>query len=209
MSFDVWLAYFFTELVLILIPGPAVVFVTTQGFRYGAAKSYTGALGIACGNLLYFILSALGLGAIILTVEHLFFFIKVVGCAYLIGTGLLMLYSSLKQELPLHNNSISGGSRSFWQGFIIQASNPKAIIFFLALLPQFVDTKGNITMQFTILSLTTIVPETLILMLYGWLSARGSKSVGRNPALAKWKKRIAGLALLGIGINLLFVKSEY
>jgi homoserine/homoserine lactone efflux protein len=208
MELKVWFIYLLTEFLLSITPGPAVMLVSTQGFKYGAKPSYFGSLGISSGNLMYFILSAFGLGALILTAGNLFMYVKFGGAIYLIWCGVAMIYKSFKSipvidsEIKINQNNL----KSFIQGFMTQAGNPKAIIFFVALLPQFIDQTKNVTIQFTILALTTIIMETFILMFYGWIAANGKRIIGQSSTIAKWQDRIAGFVLIGLGINLLFIK---
>lgn len=210
MKLDVWLTYLVVELILSLTPGPAVLFVTAEGFRHGALKSYAASLGIACGNLLYFILSALGLGAVLLSMDNLFLFVKGAGAIYLIGMGAMMIYHSYKYERedasvkePNHLTN-----NAFVHGFIIQVANPKAIIFFLALVPQFIDKSASLPIQFLILCITTLVAETFILMFYGWLSSKGKTMLRDSRKMRQWKEYIAGAALIIIGINLFFYSQK-
>jgi len=208
MEFKIWLAYLLTEFLVDITPGPAVMLVTTQGVKYGAKSSLFGALGITSANLIYFLLSALGLSTLILNAGNLFEYIKIAGAIYLVYAGASMLYSSFKRNatvtssIELRQNKV----RSYFQGFITQVANPKAIIYFIALLPQFVDPSGNIAIQFIILSVTSIVVEIFILMFYGWLGARGKRLAGQNQIFTKWQDRVAGTVLIGIGINLFFIK---
>lgn len=209
MELNVWLFYLLTDFLLSITPGPAVMLVSTQGFKYGVKPSYYGSFGISSGNLLYFILSALGLGTIILTAGNLFDYIKIGGAVYLICTGVLMYYKSFKSRLTvdIKIDSSQNNFKSFIQGFITQAANPKAIIFFVAFLPQFIDKDKNIAIQFTIMAMTTIIMETFILMFYGWIAANGKSKIGQNSKISKWQDRIAGSILIGLGVNLIFMKT--
>ena len=202
--------YLVAEFFLALTPGPAVMLVSAQGFKYGAKPSYFGACGISLGNLMYFVLSALGLGAIILAAGNLFFYIKLAGALYLICSGFLMVYGSFKskEEGQIQANQGQNNFKSFIQGFTTQVANPKAIVFFVALLPQFIDQTKNIAVQFSILALTTTIMETFILMGYGWVAANGKKFGEKNKNVSKWQDRIAGSVLVGLGVNLFFIKSK-
>ncbi len=144
--------------------------------KYGTRGSVYGACGISSGNLFYFIVSALGLGTLIATAGELFEYIKYAGALYLIIVGILMIKHSFReqQEVIVQQEDVQHW-RLFTQAFITQISNPKAIIFFVALLPQFINPAGNIPLQFTILGLTTIVMETWILIFYGWLADKGKR----------------------------------
>lgn len=209
MKFEVWIAYVLTEIIIDLTPGPAVMLVSSLGMKYGTKPSFFGALGISCGNLLYFILSALGLGTLILAAGDLFKYIQWAGAIYLIWTGLSMIYQSFLNKITIIQ-SINHGSldvkKTFLQGFITQSTNPKAVLFFIALLPQFLNTSTNVGFQFFILGTTTIVLETSVLAFYGWLAHKGSEKIAGNVLFKIWQDRLAGAILVGIGIHLFFMK---
>jgi len=208
MELKVWVLFLITEFLLSVTPGPAVLLVSTQGFKYGPKPGCFGAIGISSGNLMYFVLSAFGLGALIMNSGNLFMCVKIGGAVYLIGTGVLMIYKSFK-SIPIVGTKMQvnqNNFKSFIQGFMTQAANPKAIIFFVALLPQFIDQTKNIAIQFTILALTTIITETFILIVYGWIAANGKRIIGQKKAITKWQDRIAGSVLVGLGLNLFFIK---
>ena len=210
MDFKTWLVFLLTSFILALAPGPAVLCVSAQGMKYGPKSSYFGALGISSGNLMYFILSAAGLSAAILKAGNLFTYIKLAGALYLIYTGGMILYKSFNKthSEKIHLESVQSGMKSFTQAFITQAANPKAILFFVALLPQFVNTHGNIFLQFFILSVTTILPETFILMGYGWLAAKSKHLAGENARFRKIQDRVSGTILVSLGINLLLLDAK-
>lgn len=208
MDIKIWLIYLTTDFLLNVIAGPAVILVSSQGFTYGYKNSCFGAFGLVAGEALYFLLSALGLGSIILAASNLFYLIKFGGAIYLIIVGLIMIYNSSKKSLQLRTIEAVNINRLrlFSQGFITQISNPKAIIFFIALLPQFIKPEGNVLLQFFILGLTTIVSDGLVLVVYGWISDKGKDMIKQNTIYTKMQERLSGLVLVGIGINLLFMK---
>jgi threonine/homoserine/homoserine lactone efflux protein len=210
MDFNVWLAFTITELALSFTPGPAVLLVSSQGLKYGVRASNFGAFGISTANLIYFTLSALGLSAIILEAKDLFDVIKIAGACYLIFLGIKGVYYSLvKTDSKQKSESVAitvKNSHTFLQAFVTQLSNPKAIIFFASLLPQFVNPHENIIFQMSIFALTTIGTETFILMGYGWLGAKGRDTVHQNPKIMKWVDRLAGTILIAIGVNLFLTK---
>lgn len=195
-----------TEFLLSLSPGPAVLLVISQGIRSGARASLLGTAGILSGNALYFGASALGLGAILLASEMAFLLIKWVGAAYLIFLGGKMIRDTLTvvEEKP-HVMISTARHRLFRQGILTQLSNPKAIVFFTALLPQFIDTQGAAAYQFFVLGVVSILVECPILVLYGWLAAKGGDWF-KQSKYAKWLDRIAGTFLIGAGIKLAFTR---
>ena len=168
---------------LSLTPGPAVVLVIGLSMRQGFRIGFTATLGILSTNAVYFTLSALGVGALILASATLFTIVKWVGAAYLVYLGVGMIVPLAKRlwqgrspeaapdlaELPAAPRQTA--MRSFWQGFMLQASNPKMIAFFVAILPQFITPEGNVALQLVVLGVTSVLLELPILVAYGFAAA--------------------------------------
>ncbi|MGH7949514.1 MAG: LysE family translocator [Candidatus Binataceae bacterium] len=202
MSFDVWLVFLLTETALCLIPGPAVLFVLTQGLTRGALASLWASLGILAGNTFYFLLSATGLGAILVTSYDLFFAIKWMGAAYLIWLGLRTLFGRPSAfAVPAADAPAVSARRLFANGFAVQVSNPKALIFFTALLPQFVDPTHSIVTQVAILAATSVSVEFAVLVCYGGLAGRLSR-IATLPQFATLTNRVAGAMLITAGAGI-------
>jgi homoserine/homoserine lactone efflux protein len=198
VRWETWSLFFLTETALCLTPGPAVLFVLSQGLGGGAAASIRANLGILTGNALYFLLSATGLGAVLLASYDLFFCIKWVGAAYLVWLGIRALRGT-GTVLAAESSPASG--RVFARAFAVQAANPKAIVFFTALLPQFIDPAGNVPFQIAILALTSIAVEFSVLAMYGTFASRLSR-VARQPRVLALFERSAGLLLIGAGLRM-------
>jgi threonine/homoserine/homoserine lactone efflux protein len=202
MNPTTWWLFAGMELVLCLTPGPAVLYVISSGLRAGARQSIASNLGILAANAVYFVLSATGVGALLVASYNLFFAVKWIGAAYLIFIGLRALFGKATMiEAADGAPEAPGGWRLFRDGFILQASNPKAIVFFSALLPQFIDPHGPIVMQVAILAVTSMVIEFFVLLGYGTAAGRASH-FARQPRYANWTNRIAGVLLIGAGAGL-------
>jgi threonine/homoserine/homoserine lactone efflux protein len=207
MTWTTWGLFVATELVLCLTPGPAVLFVLSQALRSGPRRSLWANLGILSGNAFYFLLSAAGLGAVLLASHDLFTVVKWCGAAYLICLGLRSLIA------PGHAKPTDDvdGARSGWgvvrQGFVLQAANPKALLFFVALLPQFLDPSGNVPLQVGVLAVSSIAVEFFVLLGYGLAAGRLS-GWARRPAVARATERVAGGLLVAAGATLGFVTIE-
>jgi len=183
------------SIVLDFTPGPAVMLVVSQAMRHGFTAGMKSALGILTANTTYFILSAAGLGAILLASRRTFEVVRWGGAAYLVYLGIRMLLSRARkdEEVPA-----TVKPRSYVNGLITQFANPKAIVFFTALLPQFIDPHGNLPRQFFIIGIISIVIEFPVLMTYSFLGDRGRKLASHMH----WIERCAGALLVAAGLKL-------
>ena len=194
-----------TEFVLSLTPGPAVLLVMSQGLRAGVKACFLGALGIIAGNAVYFTVSALGLGALIMTSAVLFYVIKWAGAAYLIYLGVRMIRESLPTQCQTPSEMEVSRHRWFRQGLLTQLANPKAIVYFTALLPQFIDPQSAPALQLVVLGVTSVFIEFPMLVGYGVLAHQGGHLL-RHGRAARWIDWLAGTCLIGAGIKLAFVR---
>jgi homoserine/homoserine lactone efflux protein len=186
-----------TELLLSATPGPAVLLIVSQGIRRGYRSSTRGAAGILTGNAIYFALSAAGLGALLIASKRVFDVLQIAGAAYLVLIGLKMLIKPGRVDPDAIEET--GNAGSFVQGLLTQLSNPKAIVFFTALLPQFIDPTRPIAIQFLILGVISIVVELPVLLLYGYAADRGRARYGKHAPLFE---RLAGTCLIAAGAKL-------
>src|SRR5215467_12431155 len=206
MRWEVWLLFVVTEAVLSLAPGPAVLYVLSQAIQRGPGKSVWASWGILAANAMYFIISATSLGAVIVASYKLFFLIKWIGAAYLVYLGVSSFFGkSAIMSLPEAGPNSRGGFRILRDGFFLQAANPKALLFFTAILPQFIDARHNVSFQILILGISSILVEFAILFVYGELAGR-ALSAARNPRFEKLTNRVAGSLLIGAGVGLARVR---
>ena len=195
MSLSSLLLFAVTELVLCLVPGPAVLLVVSQAMKGGTRLSFRGTLGILTGNAIYFALSAAGLGALLLASHALFEVLSWAGAAYLIILGLRMMFA----PAPATSVDAPKSSNAFLQGLTTQLANPKAVVFFTALLPQFIDTRAPAALQFLVLGVVSIAIEVVVLSAYGYAADRGRALYARHARLTE---RIAGGCLAIAGAKL-------
>jgi homoserine/homoserine lactone efflux protein len=203
MTVKTWLLFLVMETALSLSPGPAVFYVVSQGVRGALRRTLPAAAGILTANAIYFALSATSLGAIIAASARFFTIAKWVGAAYLIYLGIKALRSanSMHSVALAGDDAAEGDLRRVYLGALtLQLANPKALLFFLALLPQFIDPAGSVVRQMLILAATSMVPEFCILTGYGWLAhraAHASARFGVTGNMNRWLARIEGAGLLG------------
>lgn len=206
MKLETWLLFVLTEAVLSATPGPAVLFVLSQAISRGPSKSVWASLGILSANAAYFTLSATSLGAIIVASYNLFFLIKWVGAVYLLYLGLQCLLSKTALLSPSAKTRSGGPNWRIWtDGVVLQGANPKALLFFIAILPQFVDPKASIAAQILVLGVSSVAVEFFILLIYGKLAGRAAEAV-KTPRFERIINRIAGSLLIGAGLGLARLK---
>jgi homoserine/homoserine lactone efflux protein len=201
MTLETWLLYIAACLAATLTPGPAVLATMSVGLRSGALSATWTAAGVATANIIWIALSVAGLSAVMATSTTLFLALKWAGAAYLIYLGLrLILRRSNAAEAVAASRSPSLRA-AFTRGFVVQITNPKAVIFFGALFPQFI-TPGHVSLaQYLILTVTLFAIEWLVLTGYGTLAAQGSRLAGG----ARWATvtdKTSGALMIGAGLGL-------
>jgi threonine/homoserine/homoserine lactone efflux protein len=196
-----WLWFCATETVLAVTPGPAVLLIVSLSFTRGSVAGLAGSFGILAANALYFALSATSLGAVLLASYRLFLVIKVAGAAYLVWVGLRMVLGSTAAAAPLPTVAWRRRRRPFSLAFLTQGANPKALVFFTAILPQFVNPQYGVVSQVAVLGLSSIVIEFLVLGAYVLTCSRVRSWVTDGRASSRLH-RAGGVLLIGAGAGL-------
>jgi homoserine/homoserine lactone efflux protein len=203
MSLEAWGAFCVTEAVLCFTPGPAVLLVVSVALGRGLGASLGAALGILTANTLYFALSATGVAAALVASRELFLVLKWGGAAYLVWLGLRMLLSRRSAEVRARPVVLA---RTFFRGFVVQGANPKALVFFMALLPQFIDPTASVATQVVVLGASSVVIELLALAVYALGAGRARAVAGAR--VAGLLERVGGGLLVAAGARLAVVRSE-
>jgi threonine/homoserine/homoserine lactone efflux protein len=204
MTFDTWLYYTVAILVLTASPGPSVFLCLTKSVTEGFSASVYTALGSLTAIMGVLTLSFTGLGVVIASSEFLFNIIKWTGAAYLIYLGYKAITSkevSFKLSGEEANVNNSSKLSLFMSGFVVGASNPKAIVFFTALFPQFINIDKTLFEQYLIFLLTFAVMEMSWLLIYAYFGSKSSIWLSRNGR-AKMFNRITGGIFIGAGLLL-------
>nr|WP_267957772.1 LysE family translocator [Halomonas zhangzhouensis] len=189
---------------MIIFPGPVALLCTTHGLRFGRHRAFATVLGGGVASLVLMTLSALGLGAVLATSETAFFVLKLLGGAYLIYLGLQAWLARPQSPLNDAPAAVKGQSvpAMFRQGFLVGIGNPKDLLFFAALFPNFITIGEPQLIQFVILALTWLVIDTTLMTLYATLGSglgRWFDSPGRMRAF----HRTTGGLFLGAGGTLI------
>lgn len=206
MKIELWLAYAGLCILFAATPGPAVILTTGQAIARGFRAGFGVILGTQLGNLVYFVLSAAGLGAVLMASETAFMAIKYAGAAYLIYLGLRAILNARAAAETPADAPAPVWRHPFMQGLLNQLANPKSVLFWGAMFPQFVDFRSDgLILQFAILAVTGIVIDIVILSAYAASAARGGRIMASGP-LAIWRERVSGAALIAVGGALSLVK---
>ncbi len=188
-------------LVLLLTPGPAVLYITARSATQGRMAGLVSVLAIETANFLQAAAAALGLSAILLSSALAFDVVKYLGAAYLIYLGVRKLTSS---EDGLEDEAIRRESlaRIYWQGFAVNILNPKTALFFFAFLPQFVNpARGNVIAQNLLLGAIFVGMAVVTDSLYALLASSIAGKLNRNQQFQRGGRYFAGLIYLGLGIT--------
>ncbi len=205
MHIDVWLLYAGATSLLSLTPGPNGLLALTHGGLFGARRTMATALGGVFGFVVLIALSMSGLGALLMASEQMFSVIRWLGAFYLMWLG----YRTWRTPVSLRSASSDRDSaRSFnslfREGLVVALSNPKAILFFAAFLPQFLDPQSSLLLQFAIMALTLAVIEFIFEVALAASSERLLPWLSRDRH-SRWFQRTTGGVFVGAGVALLAI----
>ena len=188
-------------LALLLVPGPAVLYITARSASQGRMAGIVSVLAIETANLLQAVAAALGLSAILLSSALAFDVVKYLGAAYLIYLGVhkLLTRDDGDEKEEVKRESLS---RIYWQGFFVNILNPKTALFFFAFLPQFVDSaRGNVIGQNLMLGGIFVGMALVTDSMYALLASSLAERLAGNQTLQKGGRVFAGLIYIGLGIT--------
>ena len=202
MSWQIWWMFAVTETALCFVPGPAVLLVLSQALQRGTTKALWSIFGILSANTFYFVLSATGIGAILLASYELFLAVKWIGVCYLLWLGVGAFFGTSQHLSVSTTADRQSGSRSLLTGgFILQMSNPKALVFFSALLPQFVNPHAPVWPQVAILAATSVVIEFVVQVFYASVAGRAT-AFATKPRFVRLLNRVSGSLLVAAGLGM-------
>ncbi|MEM6411657.1 MAG: LysE family translocator [Pseudomonadota bacterium] len=194
MDAQTFLIFAMTTFVVVFSPGPAAITAAAQGAGNGLWRAMLGVFGIAMANAVYFALSATGIASLIIASNVLFSIIKWVGVAYLVYLGVGAI-TSRGGGLVVTKGQASKGAALFLKGFAVEFANPKALLYFAAILPQFIDTSRAILPQILIMGGVTLAIDFVVYGLYARFGEMIASS-GVKKGVVSWINRTAGSALL-------------
>ncbi|MBA2672103.1 LysE family translocator [Ramlibacter sp.] len=201
-------AFSITTAVSCFTPGPAAVFVMSNAASYGRTYIFPCVAGIIVANLVYFLLAAAGLANLITHYPGVYQGIRIAGAAYLVYLGgrLFLASGGAGEGANALAMKLVGPRASRFQSslksFAIEISNPKAILYFGALLPQFMQPGESLYHQILVFAAITVMLDIMAYTFYGGVGYASSRMAG--PRLMRGITRLAGLVLLAVGLKLLF-----
>lgn len=208
MDLKLWLLYVAAVFVLTVTPGPSVLLCITNGIHFGARRTFASALGSITAVCLIMLVSAAGLGAVLAASEKIFAVIKWAGAAYLIYVGIKTFFSK-QSSITVERTGVSAQAKPlpalYLQGFFVGASNPKALLFFSAFFPQFLNPNLPQVPQFMVLGMTFVCFECFWLMFYANFAAKVAPWL-QTAGRARMFNRVSGLTFISAGALLASVR---
>jgi homoserine/homoserine lactone efflux protein len=194
MSLETWLAFFAACWVISLSPGAGAIASMSSGLRYGFWRGYWNALGLQVALVAQIAIVAAGLGAVLATSEMAFSLIKWFGVAYLIYLGIKQwraLPSDMSEDAA--PRAIGKPMALLTRGFLVNISNPKALVFMLAILPQFIDPNAPLLTQYTIIAATMVTVDSVVMAGYTGLASRVLRALKTPKQQRRMNRTFAGL----------------
>jgi len=204
---DIWLPFFVAAWLICLSPGPGVLSSVTAGMRWGFRRALWNILGLELGSMILIGTVATGLGALLSASVVAFNLIKWLGAAYLVYLGVQQWRAPVRPLFADGPDEVSGNTRPatpariFLRGLLINVSNPKAILFTLAVTPQFVDSSLPQWPQYLTIMATLLFTDTVSMSIYTALGARALQAL-RSPGVIRWTNRGFGSLFIGAGAAL-------
>jgi threonine/homoserine/homoserine lactone efflux protein len=205
-----WGLFVIASLLLLLTPGPAVLFIVARSVQQGRVAGLVSVIGIHLGTIVHITAAALGLSALLVSSAFAFGVVKYLGAAYLIWMGVRTLLSKdinvSAEALKVEAKSLR---RAFRDGFVVNLFNPKTAIFFLSFLPQFVDpAKGVVHLQILILGLTFMGLGMLTDGMYALLAGAAGDILRRSRPLQRLLRWFSGASFIGLGLTAAMVSRK-
>ena len=193
--------FLLAALVLLLTPGPAVLYIVARSLDQGRLAGLVSVLSIEVGNSVHVLAAALGLSALLLSSAVAFSIVKYLGAAYLIYLGLrrLLARDPVQQAAGFQRQSLR---RIFRQGVIVAILNPKTALFFLAFLPQFVDpSRGSVTAQLLMLGCLFVLMAVTTDSLYALLAGTAGQWLKGTRSFVRAERYVVGSVYIGLGVT--------
>lgn len=206
--FDITTLLFFigASVLLIIIPGPDLIFTIAQGMTNGRKAAIITAMGLSLGNIVHTLAAAIGLSLIIKTSVVAFTIFKILGAMYLFYLAFQAI-KHRKEKIDMNSYQNSDTSGLFLRGLLMNILNPKVAIFYLTFLPQFVNyNREDVPLQMCILGLIFILLTAIIFSLLGYFSGVLREKLLKNPRFNEHMNVTAAITFIILGVKLIVTK---
>jgi len=207
MSFATWITFVIAGIVIAISPGSGAILSMSHGLAYGVKKASATVLGLQMGLILVLLIAGAGIGSLLLASELAFTVVKTVGALYLIWLGI----GQMRSKATVSGVPTAGLAahptfgRRVLTGFLTNATNPKGIIFMVAVLPQFISKDAPVLPQLAILGATMVTIDTTVMHGYAFL-ASSMQRFFRDERAVKIQNLFFGAVLIVVGTLIFFVK---
>jgi threonine/homoserine/homoserine lactone efflux protein len=192
-------------LVLLVVPGPAVLYIVARSVAQGRAAGFVSDIGIHSATLVHVAAAALGLSALLASSAIAFSIVKYAGAAYLVWLGLRKIFGREDEpgaDCPVRTRSYA---RLFRDGFVVNLLNPKTALFFLAFLPQFVEVeRGHVAMQVAFLGIIFTLLGLVSDGCYAFAAGTLGDRLRHSRAYLRFERYVSGVVFIGLGVTAAF-----
>lgn len=202
--------YVAAAFLLAITPGPGIFYVAARTLAGGRAEGIASSFGTGLGGMVHVLAGGLGVSAIVLASAELFTALKLFGAAYLVWLGFRTFQAARRDAA----NVLSGGTvepplgprKAFREGVVVEALNPKTAAFFLAFIPQFVDTMASVALQFVVLGFISVMLNTLADIVVTFAASGIREGAAARPRLIGRLREASGGAMIALGVGLALAK---
>lgn len=202
MSPDRLLAFAAMSFLLIVVPGPSVLFTVGRALAHGRRAALSSVAGNAIGAYVLVVAVAFGVGALVERSAVAFTVLKLAGAAYLVHLGIKAWRQRGSLPVTISGEAPRGGFHTLWEGFAVGVANPKTIVFFAAVLPQFADPGlGHVVGQMMLLGLIFVGIALASDSAWGLSASVARDWFARSPRRLAMVSRVGGLSMIGLGVT--------
>ncbi|WP_374412936.1 LysE family transporter [Hydrogenophaga sp.] len=211
MDWNVWLAFFAASWVIAISPGSGAVLSMSHGLAYGVRQTSATILGLQLGLSVVLLIAGVGVGALLLASATAFTVVKVVGAAYLLYLGVkqwrapVQAKAASTTEALVRHSGLPTVRERVLTGFMTNVTNPKGIVFMVAVLPQFIDPHRPLWLQLVLLLMTSVGVDLIVMHGYAFLASRAQRWLA-TPKARRAQNRVFGGVLMLMGTSLLLVR---
>ena len=194
------------SLALAVVPGPAVLYIVAQSIHGGRRAGVVSAFGVASGGLFHVVAAVVGLSALVAASAEAFTVVKLAGAAYLIWLGFRTLLT--KEDRIGGRRPEPTLTRTYRQGVVVNVLNPKTALFFLAFLPQFVDTDGKVRLQRAVLGAIFVVIALSSDLVWALVAGTAGGVLRRSRTFLRVQRWVSGSVFVGLGVLAALARRE-